>query len=608
MSPSIECHSTQLSDLLRRIVRPVVPILGASCLLAVLLAGSMVQAKADGVIGSYLAGGFAVKQRDTAAAVDYFRRALKRDPKNILLIDSSFRVEAAEGHQERATALARQLVKRPGHRLSRVWMAAVEVKARRYKSAMRHVDGVTGNATINKLTRGLAKAWVYLQQGKSTRARRLLRRLRLAEAARNYVRYHRALLADVAGRGKEAGRHYEAVFANDQKTPRIALAYARHAAHRGQFTLAKKILRQHLESVQDVEQPLVHDLLEKVDGKQAIKLLVENPVQGFFEVFYGLGEALATEGGVSLGAFYLQTSLILRPKSPFALSALANVYELTKRYAAAIDVYDRIPKDTPLRKAIDIRKAYNLNSLDKVDEAQALLEAAAAADATDIKPLVTLGDIMRSRKRYEEAITQYARVIELTPEPEERHWVYWYARGTSYERLKKWPQAEADLLKALELSPEQPLVLNYLGYSWIDQNRNLQRGLRMIEEAVKAKPGDGYIVDSLGWAHYRLGNFDLAVQHLERAVELRPEDPTLNDHLGDGYWRVGRHREARFQWAQALTLKPEPAEVGKIKKKLREGLADNTDAKVADQALSKGRQAVSGKRVKNNFGPVAPVR
>jgi Flp pilus assembly protein TadD len=180
---------------------------------------------------------------------------------------------------------------------------------------------------------------------------------------------------------------------------------------------------------------------------------------------------------------------------------------------------------------------------------------------------------MRSHKRYAEAVLYYDRAIALISKPETKHWSYFYARGTCYERLKKWPLAEADLQRAIQLSADQPLVLNYLGYTWIDQNRNLKQGLSLIEKAVRLKPDDGYIVDSLGWAYYRLGNFKEAVRHLERAVELKPEDPTLNDHLGDAYWRVGREREARFQWEQALTLNPEPEEIDKIKRKLQKGLA-----------------------------------
>ena len=191
---------------------------------------------------------------------------------------------------------------------------------------------------------------------------------------------------------------------------------------------------------------------------------------------------------------------------------------------------------------------------------------------TDLKPLDALGNILRARKRYGEAVDVYSAALKLIPKPDKRHWSIFYSRGTCYERLKNWPAAEADLQKALDLYPEQPLALNYLGYSWVDQNRNLKQGMALIEKAVALKPDDGYIVDSLGWAHYKLGNFPEAVRFLERAVELKPQDPVLNDHLGDALWRVGREREARFQWDQALTLDPEPEEVEKIRKKLAEGM------------------------------------
>jgi Flp pilus assembly protein TadD len=213
---------------------------------------------------------------------------------------------------------------------------------------------------------------------------------------------------------------------------------------------------------------------------------------------------------------------------------------------------------------------------------------------------------MRARKRYAEAVDYYTQAIALIPKPEKRHWTYWYARGTSYERINKWPLAEADLQKALQLYPEQPLVLNYLGYSWIDQNRNLKQGMALIEKAVALKPDDGYIVDSLGWAHYRLGNFKEAVRYLERAVELRPEDPVLNDHLGDALWQVGRQREARYQWEQALTLKPEPEEVDKIKKKLQKGLPATSLAREQKKAKATSGVERLKKRVETQLRPAAP--
>jgi Flp pilus assembly protein TadD len=338
--------------------------------------------------------------------------------------------------------------------------------------------------------------------------------------------------------------------------------------------------------------------------------MVERVDQGMAEVFYGLGEALTNEGesGVAVGVLYLQLALFLEPKFPFALAALANAHEATKRYQSAIDIYERIPKGTPLQSSIEIRKAFNLNSLERVDDAKAVLETLAAANAADIRPLDALGSIMRARKRYGEAIEYYNRAIAMISRPEKQHWTYFYARGTSYERVKKWPQAEVDLQKALALFPDQPLVQNYLGYSWIDQGRNLKQGMALIEKAVASKPDDGYIVDSLGWAHYRLGNFKEAVKHLERAVELRPEDPVLNDHLGDALWRVGREREARFQWEQSLTLSPEPADAEKTRKKLTSGLGPvKTEARAPKKVREATRLTTPRKRAENRVEPTKSI-
>ncbi len=152
-----------------------------------------------------------------------------------------------------------------------------------------------------------------------------------------------------------------------------------------------------------------------------------------------------------------------------------------------------------------------------------------------------------------------------------------YARGISLERAKQWSRAEADFLNALDFKPEQPYVLNYLGYSWIEKGTHIDRALEMIRKAANLRPNDGYIIDSLGWGHYKLGNFDNAVRQLERAVELRPQDPIINDHLGDAYWRVGRQREADFQWRRALSLDPKDEMSAKLRLKLKQGLAEDTE-------------------------------
>jgi Flp pilus assembly protein TadD len=239
----------------------------------------------------------------------------------------------------------------------------------------------------------------------------------------------------------------------------------------------------------------------------------------------------------------------------------------------AIKTYERVPSTSPLSHNARIQRALNLDQLDRTDEAVADLERIVEANASDREAALALGNILRARKKFAECADVYSKAIDSVPRTDKSDWMVLYFRGICYERSKQWPKAEADMKTALELSPDQPLVLNYLGYSWVDQGINLDEGMRMIRRAVEQRADDGYIVDSLGWAYYRMGDFENAVKYLEQAVELKPEDPTINDHLGDAYWRIGRRLEASFQWAHARDLSPEPEDLAKILEKLKTGLA-----------------------------------
>ena len=510
-------------------------------------------------------------EHDADQAADFYKTALTRDPEK----RSPARAGLLDGGDQWQLA-ARHRARRGVGECSRPTapraFTSASCRSRRATPLLAedHLNAAS-TGPIGELTSALARAWVKLRRANRTRRCSCSTSPSEPKWAQYYLRYHKALIADIAGRRAEARAAYERVFKQDSRTLRTALAYAQHAAQAGDAKLAKTVLKEHLDRTQGEGHPLVRDLNGKARRRRENAPARHHRHRRHGRGLHGLGEALTGEGGVSIGLLYLQMALYLKPEQPFALAALANAYEATKQYEEAIAIYDRIPAGTPLQGSIEIRKAFNLNSLDRVDEAKALLEKVAAEDPKDLKALDALGNIMRSRKRYAEAAEYYTRAIETIQKPERRHWTYYYSRGTCYERLKKWPQAEADLQKALQLYPDQPLVLNYLGYSWIDQNRNLKQGMALIEKAVSLKPDDGYIVDSLGWAHYRLGNYKEAVRFLERAVELRPEDPVLNDHLGDALWRVGREREARYQWEQSLTLQPEPEDADKIKKKLAEG-------------------------------------
>jgi Flp pilus assembly protein TadD len=263
----------------------------------------------------------------------------------------------------------------------------------------------------------------------------------------------------------------------------------------------------------------------------------------------------------------------MRPDFPLAQLLVAEIYEDQRHTADALALYRGIDPKSPLGWTARLRAVAALDALDRTDEAASELRRMAAERPDDPDPLVELGDIMRARNRFADAVPAYDAAITRVGEVKPQHWRLYYSRAAALERSGQWPRAEVDLKRALELQPDQPLVLNYLGYSWIDRGENLDEGLRMVKRAVELRPNDGYIVDSLGWAYYRLGDFAHAAQFLEKAIELLPEDPTVNDHLGDAYWQEGRVVEARYQWQRALQFKPEADLVKAIETKLDRGIA-----------------------------------
>jgi Flp pilus assembly protein TadD len=322
--------------------------------------------------------------------------------------------------------------------------------------------------------------------------------------------------------------------------------------------------------------PLIVDEMANLEKDRPLPLLVADAQAGAAEVLYGLGAALGRRGGEDLGLVYLQLALYLAPNQPLALLSLADLYEQVKNPQLAIKIYERMPQSSPLRRNAEIQMAVNLDTVDKTDEAKQRLQKLLKDHPADIDAIMALGSIQRGRKDFADCSQTYSKGVATIANPERPNWLIFYFRGICNERAKAWAQAEADLKQALKLYPDQPHVLNYLGYSWIDQGINLDDGMRMIRRAVEQRPDDGYIVDSLGWAYYRLGNYDEAVKHLERAVELKPDDPTINDHLGDAYAKSGRTLEAQFQWAHARDLKPEPEDLAKIKQKLATGQPEET--------------------------------
>jgi tetratricopeptide (TPR) repeat protein len=424
---------------------------------------------------------------------------------------------------------------------------------------------------ITDLTATLLSAWSQYGAKDSKGAVASIDRLAGPDWYAIFKDLHAGMIYDLAGNEKEAGKRFERAHKADSSALRVVEAYgswlSRNKSPQEALTVYEafdKVLPRH---------PLVVEAMKKLKAGEKLPLLISSAQAGAAEALYGLGASLGRRGGEDLGLVYLQLSLYLAPSHSLALLSLADLYESLKKPELAIKIYERVPASSPLHRNAAIQMAANLDALERAEEAEKRLQAEIKLRPDDIEAIMALGNVLRGHKKFAECGDVYSKGIAQTAKPEKSNWVMFYFRGICYERSKQWQKAEADLKKALDLFPEQPHVLNYLGYSWIDQGINLDEGMAMIKKAVQQRPDDGYIVDSLGWAYYRIGNYEEAVKQLDRAIELKPEDPTINDHLGDAYWRVGRELEAKFQWAHARDLKPDPDELPKIEEKLKNGLA-----------------------------------
>jgi tetratricopeptide (TPR) repeat protein len=526
--------------------------------------------------GSYLAARHAGQQRDAGAAAAYYRSALKRDPGNSELLDRAFLSFLVDGEVDEAVKYAERVAQiDKNDRVARLVLGVNSLKRKQYPAARRDLaQSVRG--PITDLTATLLSAWSMYGGNDSKGAIAAIDKLAGPEWYAIFKDLHAGLIYDLAGNQKEAGKRFENAYKLDATALRVVEAYGSWVSRNRSPKEALTIFETFDKSLP--RHPLVLEAMGKLKAGEKLPPLVSSAQAGAGEALYGLGASLGRRGGEDLGLVYLQLSLFLVPSHPLALLSLADLYESLKKPELAIKVYERVPANSSLHRNAAIQMAANLDSLERADDAQKHLEGLIKQRPDDMEAIMALGNVLRGRKKFAECANVYSKGVAGVPNPEKANWVLFYFRGICYERSKQWPMAEADLKKALALYPDQPHVLNYLGYSWIDQGVNLDEGMEMIKKAVQQRPDDGYIVDSLGWAYYRIGNYEEATKQLERAIELKPEDPTINDHLGDAYWRVGRVLEAKFQWAHARDLKPDPEELPKIEEKLKDGLPEETSS------------------------------
>ncbi|WP_353617448.1 tetratricopeptide repeat protein [Tropicibacter sp. R15_0] len=531
-------------------------------------------AVANGISGDYLAARQASFLGDFKAAAHYYDRALKFDPDRPELLERGVLSNLALGEVEVAAGLARHMAELGlTSQIAHMAIVARDAKDENYAAVIQAINEKRG---LGPLADGLVLAWSKLGQGDMSEALVDFDEVKKVQGLGSFAIYHKALALASVGDFENA----ELLLSSDEG---IALAMTRRGVMAHCEMLSQ--LDRNQDALDLLSRSFGRDLDPELDamrtalevGEKLTFTHVRSPRDGISEVFFTLGGALANENNDELTLIYTQLAEYLRPDHVDAILLTGEVLDAMQRYELAVTTYGRVPADDVSHHAAELGRAAALRAQDKNDEAIEVLKALAQSHGE--LPVVhsTLGDMLRAEEQYSEATAAYSKALGLYEEVTDRQWFLYYTRGIANERQGDWEAAEADFRKALELNPDQPQVLNYLGYSLVEKQLKLDEALDMIERAVAKQPNAGYIVDSLGWVLYRLGRYEESVPHMERAAELMPIDPIVNDHLGDVYWAVGRTREAEFMWKRALSFADwegaaEETDVDRIRRKLEVGL------------------------------------
>ena len=512
-----------------------------------------------GVFAEFLVGRFAMAQSDPQTAASQFLHAHASRPDDTELLQQAF-VAALAGGRPEAVELARQL---PDSQPAQLLLGATAARAGHWQTAEQHFRALPRQG-LAQLLQPLLIAWAQQGAGHSDAALATIRPYLDGQRFRGVYALHSALIADHAGRAADAARLYRlAVSEYGTTNLRLAQIVASWQARQGQFAEAQKTL-----AAMAADAPELGISLPALAASIA-RPPVANAVDGIAESYLALAAALNQQDAGQFAMLLLRMALDLRPDFTPARLLAADILDSQRLTEKARQMLAQVRGDDTLIGVVRLHRAVESERLGHVDEATRELRKLAQDYLDSPLPAMREGDLLRSKQRFSEAITAYDRAIARISQPTEQDWLVFYDRAICYERAHQWAKAEADFKHALTLAPDQPYVLNYLGYSWADMGQHLRQAREMIEKAIQHRPNDGAIVDSLGWVMLRQGDIDDAVRTLERAVELEPEDAAINGHLGDAYWAAGRKLEATYQWRRALTFNPEPADAVKLEAKLQ---------------------------------------
>ncbi|GAA5100099.1 tetratricopeptide repeat protein [Bartonella acomydis] len=525
--------------------------------------------------GAYLAGRVAKHENRTDLAINYFKQALAYKPGNIEtqkeLLEAMLSLGNFKEAVQQAQKLKEQGVITPFVSLT---LSVESLIKKDYKNAQLFLQLKEPPALNNPIPK-LIGAWITFGSGQKSQAIANLEKVKGPIWYNLFIHYHLALMNDLAEHAEDAKKYFIQALNNKQGNLIAPNTYERIVIAYASFQLRHNMRNQALQTIQHAEQMLsgrevLKNIREKIEKGASLERLVKTPQQGAGEVLYNFGTALNYRNSGQIARIFKQLSFTLYPQNDATLFQLAHISAQLDNPYQAIKLYRALSPKSPYYRDGQLQLAFLLAKNNNYKEAIKLLTSLRKKFPNDRSILITLTAFYIQDNKFLEATKTLDHAIAQIKNFQRDDWKLFYQRGIAFEHLDQWKKAEIDLRKALEFFPNQPQVLNYLGYSLVDRGQKLEESLHMLQKASTLQSKNSYILDSLGWAYYKLKQYNKAVQILENAVKLQPEDPTLNDHLGDAYWQIGRKREAIFQWNHAID--GEAKDSVKIRKKLKFGL------------------------------------
>lgn len=523
--------------------------------------------------GPFLAATLAQHDSDFSGSASYFLQALTVDPDSRFVADRAFQQLLYAGRMDEAATVAVDLADAGAADVDDLakLLNVLEAFKRQDWPEVRERAANTNMTGFGSIVAPLIVAWSEAAEGNQNAAEQALEGLKQDDRLTALSAEHFAYMLDYMQSYDQAGDEYSKLVSTEQPTSlQPYIAYSHYLMKTGKREEARDFLGAQAKRFNN------NGYLLREGGRIAAGLapsqVMASPRGAVGGMFFRLASEFSQGRTPQAAVIYLRLASYLTPEVPDIYFMLGNVFDQMENPRAAASVYGSIPDTGNLGRVAESRRIAALQRAGDLDVAEAALRSALRDAPDDTGFLISLGDLVRSRGDFDEAILHYTEAVNASTGRQADGWYVYFVRGVCYEQVDNWAAAELDLRKALELNPTEASVLNYLGYSWIDRGVHIEQAKGMIEKAVALRPDDGFIMDSYGWVHYLTGDFPKAVELLEKAVRMEPDDVTINAHLGDAYWKVGRRIEARFQWQHALDGTPTETELSALTEKMQNGL------------------------------------